>query len=133
MILDSSFLIDLEGAYEPAVAKAKELEGDGLPKRVPLIVIYEMFISVGKGTRTEKNRRQVERVLGGLPVVSPTEAIARRAGRFEGEVQRADGGGIGPADAIIAATAVEYDEPIVTDDAGDFDRIPTSELRVDTY
>lgn len=133
MILDSSFLIDLERSHEPAVTKAREIEANGHPRRVPLIVIYEMLISVGKGTRTEQNRKRVERVLGSLPIVSANEAIARRAGRFEGEVQRTGGTGVGPADAIIAATAVEYDEPVLTDDSTDFERIPSAELRVETY
>lgn len=133
MILDTSFLIDLEQNHEAAVTKAREIEADGHPRRVPLIVIYEMFISVGKGIRTAENRERVERVLGSLPVVSANEAIARRAGRFEGEVQRADGMGVGPADALIAATAVEYDEPVLTDDSTDFERIQSTELRVETY
>jgi predicted nucleic acid-binding protein len=133
MILDSSFLIDLERSHEPAVTKAREIEADELPRRVPLIVIYEMFISVGKGTRTEENRKRVERVLGSLPIVSANEAIVRRAGRFEGEVQRTGLTGVGPADAIIAATAIEYDEPVLTDDATDFERIPSAELRIEAY
>lgn len=125
MILDSSFLIDIEAEYDPALTKAQEIEAAGAPRHVPLIVVFELYISVGKGTRTDENRQTVNRVLQSLPIVGLTEPIVKRAGIIEGELQAADSGdlGIGPADAIIAATALEYAEPIVTDDSDDFERV----------
>jgi predicted nucleic acid-binding protein len=85
------------------------------------IVITELWVAIGKGTETEHNREKFERLLGGLPQVDLTEPIAKRAGEIEGDAQSADqnGVGVGMADAILAATALEFDEPVVTDD-GDF-------------
>jgi tRNA(fMet)-specific endonuclease VapC len=133
VILDASFLIDIEGQQEAALTKAQEIEAAGVPRRVPQIVVFELYISVGKGTRTDENRQSVDRVLQSLPIIGLTEPIAKQAGIIEGKLQAADQGdeGIGPADAIIAATALEYEEPIVTDDPDDFERVDG--VRIETY
>lgn len=133
MILDSSFLIDIEANHEAALSKARVIEANGAPRRVPMVVVFELYISVGKGTQTETNRQNVDRVLQSLPIVGLTEPIAKRAGIIEGELQADDRGdeGIGPADAIIAATALEYEEPIVTDDPDDFERVDG--VAIETY
>lgn len=133
MILDSTFLIDIEAEHGPALEKARELENDGLPLRIPMIVVYELFISIRKGANPEENRRAVEHVLEGFPLVPATESIAKRAGRFEGDIQRRHGSGIGPADAILASTAIEFDEPIVTDNVRDYEKVPSDDLRIETY
>jgi len=133
VILDSTFLIDIEAEYGPALDKARELENGGLPLRIPMVVVYELFISVGKGANPEENRRAVERVLEGFPLVPATESIAKRAGRFEGEIQRRHGKGIGTADAIIASTAIEFDEPVMTENVRDYEKIPSDDLRIETY
>ena len=133
MILDSSFLIDIEGEHENALTKARAIETDGVPRRVPMVVVFELYISVGKGTQTDENQQKVDGVLQSLPIVGLTEPIAKRAGIIEGELQADDRGdeGIGPADAIIAATALEYEEPIVTDDPDDFERVDG--VTIETY
>jgi len=140
MILDTNFLIDLDNDRPEAVETARRIEREGLPRRVPRIVMFELWIAVGKGTRTEHNRRKFERLLDGLPQVELTAPIATRAGEIEGETQAADPNdiGVGSADAIIAATAVELEEPVVTDDKPDFvNRIQgqagVSELDVELY
>lgn len=133
MILDSSFLIDVEWGHEGALAKVRHIEAAGLPRRVPLVVVSELYISVGKGTRTDEHRRTVDRVLRALPIVELTIPIAKRAGIVEGELQAADESdeGIGLVDALIASIALEYDEPIVTGDPDDFRRVDG--VRVETY
>lgn len=133
MILDSSFLIDIEHEDPGALATARAIEGKGLPRRVPLVVIAELYIGVGTGVRTDENRRGIDAVLRGLPVVRPTRSIAKRAGIIEGELQaKRDGGtGIGIADAFIAATAEAYGEPVVTGDPDDFAMVPG--IEVETY
>lgn len=133
MILDSSFLIDIEAEHEGALAKAREIEENGYPRRIPLIVVSELYISVGKGTRTAEHRRRVDRVLRSLPLVEPTISIAKRAGIIEGECQAENESevGIGLADALIASIALEYDESIVTADPDDFRRVP--DVQVETY
>ena len=130
MILDTSFLIDVQNGVEAATEKAAEIESNGRPRRVPHTVVYELYIGVGKGVQTDENRKRVETVLSSLPLEPTTPSIARRAGKIEGELQN-EGEAIGAVDAFVAATALDYDEAVVTADTGDFERI--SDLRVETY
>lgn len=133
MILDSSFLIDIEWEHEGALAKAREIEAAELPRPVPLVVVSELYISIGKGTRTEENQQAVDRVLRALPIAELSVSIAKRAGIVEGELQAEDESdeGIGLVEALIASIALEYDEPIVTGDPDDFRRVEG--VRVETY
>jgi predicted nucleic acid-binding protein len=87
-------------------------------------------MGVGKGVQTDENRKRVENVLSSLPLEPTTPSIARRAGKIEGELQK-DGEAIGAVDAIVAATALDYDEPVVTADIRDFECV--SDLRIETY
>lgn len=121
MILDTSFLIELAEENPAAIETAEEIERDIVPLRIPRIAMYELWVAVGKGSRPEENRRRFETILAGLTQVDLSESIAKRAGRMEGELQASDKHAtVGPVDAIIAATALELDEPIVTDDRNDF-------------
>jgi predicted nucleic acid-binding protein len=133
MILDTSFLIDVQRDFGPAIDRAMTMESANRPRRIPLVVVYELFLCVGKGTKTEANRRRIQRLLEQFSLVSPTESIVKRAGFLDGTLRRERGSKIGPPDAIVAATALEYDEPVVTDDVRDFQRIPAAELQVETY
>lgn len=122
VVLDTNFLIDLDANRPEAIDKARAIERAGVPRRVPRIVVTELWIAVGKGTQTAHNREKFERLIGGLPQVDLTAPIAKRAGEIEGQTQSADPNdiGVGLADAIIAATAIVLDEPVVTDDETDF-------------
>ncbi len=122
MILDTSFLIDVQNGVETATEKAREIEEEGRPRRVPHVVLYELYIGVGKGVQTDENRKRIEGVLSSLPLEPTTPSIARRAGKIEGNLQR-KGDAVGAVDALVAATALEYDEAVVTADFDDFDRI----------
>ncbi|WP_311172561.1 PIN domain-containing protein [Halobellus ordinarius] len=140
VVLDTNFLIDLDSNRPAAIEKAREIERAGRPRRVPRIVITELWIAVGKGTETEQNRQKFEQLLAGLPQVDLTAPIAKRAGEIEGQTQLSDGNGVGVgmADAIIAATAIELDEPVVTDDSTDFvtrmqEEAGVSELQTERY
>jgi predicted nucleic acid-binding protein len=97
---------------------------------VPHPVLYELYIGIGKDIQTDKNRERIESVLSSLPLEPTTPSIARRAGKLEVELQ-ASGEAIGAVDALVAATALDYDEPVVTADTEDFRRV--SKLRVETY
>jgi predicted nucleic acid-binding protein len=130
LILDTSFLVDVQNGFEAATEKAAEIESDGRPRRVPHTVLYELYIGVGKGVQTDENRERVENVLSSLPLEPTTPSIARRAGKLEGELKK-DGEAIGAVDALVASTALDYDEPVVTADTEDFERVP--DLRTETY
>ncbi len=127
MILDSSFLIDVQNGVDSATEKAREIESKSLPRRVPHVVLYELYVGVGKGAQSEENAERIESVVSSLPLEPTTPSIARRAGKIEGSLQSKDGA-VGAVDAIVAATALEYDEPVVTDDTEDFGRVDGLDL-----
>lgn len=49
MILDTSFLIDVQRDFGPAIDRAMTIESADRPTRIPLVVVYELFLGVGKG------------------------------------------------------------------------------------
>jgi predicted nucleic acid-binding protein len=124
LILDTSFLIDVQNGVDAATEKAREIESNGRPRRIPHVVLYELYIGVGKGVQSDENRERIESVVSSIPLEPTTSSIARRAGRIEGEA-------IGAVDALVAGTALDYGESVVAADTDDFERI--SGLRLQTY
>lgn len=120
MIVDTSFLLDVIGDVDAAVEKERELEAEKVPLIIPSVVVLELYIGVGKVANTSTERRQVDAVLDSYPVVDMTPSISRRAGRLLGErmatTEVGEGPGIGKADAAVAATAIERDEPVLSAD-----------------
>ena len=57
----------------------------------------------------------------------------KRAGRFGGQIIREYGAPIGPGDAIMALAAIELDEPVVTDNVNDLEKVPSAALGIVTY
>lgn len=115
MILDSSFLIDIQNGVPAAVDTIDEIESAGRPLRVPHVVVYELYIGVGKGTQSAQNRARIDAVVGSLTLEPTTLEIVRRAGELEGSLQQRDQA-VGAVNAIVAATARSYGEPVVTAD-----------------
>jgi predicted nucleic acid-binding protein len=65
--------------------------------------------------------RAYEELVGNLPIIDIGQNIARRAGVIQGEHLVSDTKPtLGLADATIAATALVYNEPVVTEDTDDF-------------
>jgi predicted nucleic acid-binding protein len=129
VILDTEFLISLREDENAAVSKAAEI--DGLPTRVPTIVVWELFTSVGMGDDPIHNQREYEELLNTQPVVDLDDNTARRAGILHGRhwasdtLKQLDGG-----DSVVAATALAMDEPVVSNDS-DFQDVEG--LCVETY
>ncbi|QAU13976.1 type II toxin-antitoxin system VapC family toxin [Halorubrum sp. BOL3-1] len=130
MILDSSFLIDLMNADEDAITVANDLESTDEPQRVPAQVVYELYVGVGYTEQTHDEVGKIQSVLNSRPIVPLTDEIARHAGRIDGQLRR-EGDRVGQGDIKIAATALRHDEPVVTGNPKDFNRI--SELIVRDY
>ena len=131
MIVDTSFVLDVIDGVDEAVELERELEVDGVPLVIPAMTVLELYIGVGKVANTRGERQQVEAVLESYPIAETTPSISRRAGRLLGERMAAaeenDGPGIGKGDAVIAATAIERDEPVLAGDRH-FESIPGVEV-----
>ena len=131
MILDTNFLVDLRDDDEDARTKSAELDAEGLPLRLPSIVVWELYFGVGAGADTVNNRRAYERLIANKPVVALDGTLARRAGVLMGTHRASDTKpNLDPGDSIVAATGLKYDEAVVTND-GDFEHVDG--LRVESY
>jgi predicted nucleic acid-binding protein len=129
MILDTEFIVALQENDERAIEKAAKL--DQRPTRIPSIVAWELYASVGSGDAPIRNQRQLDTLLNAHPIIDLDERIARRAGVVYGRhlesdtLKQLDG-----ADSVVAATALAVDEAVVTNDS-DFRDVEG--LRVETY
>ncbi|MGH7994778.1 MAG: type II toxin-antitoxin system VapC family toxin [Opitutaceae bacterium] len=117
MLLDSSFLIDLEEEvaerkFGPALAFANAHRR--AEPRISIITLGELAAGSSEETRLRK-------FLSRYRVIALKPEIAYLAGRLERALS-AKGQRLGENDNWIAATALYYGEPIVTND-NDFARV----------
>jgi len=129
VLLDTSFLIDLMNGDEAAVAKAQELEADLVQQRISSMTLFELYYGIARATDSESERETVENVLESKPVQPADTAAMRKAGRLAGELQN-DGAPVGDGDVIIGATADVVEEPVLTRNVDDFERLGVD---VETY
>lgn len=127
MILDSSFLIDLMEGNEDAVALATEIEGLDAVQRVPVQVLYELYVGVGYTDQSDEEVAKIDQVIAARPIIETTTQIAKLAGRLDGQLRR-EGTRVAVGDILIGATARHYDEPVVTGNPEDFEVIPGVEV-----
>ncbi|MFB6232771.1 MAG: PIN domain-containing protein [Haloarculaceae archaeon] len=117
MILDTDFLIAIQTETEGGLELAAEIELQSVPKRIPSIVLQELYGGVGAGDDPTNNVSTYEGLVENEQIVPLNENIARRAGSLEGRhLVDEEKPNLGPADAIVAATGLVYNEPVVTSD-----------------
>lgn len=129
MILDTSFLHDIMHGDGEAIDRAVEVERQH-PVGLSSISVYELYYGVGYTDREATERRKVDSVIGSKQVIPADSRVMRKAGKIDGHLSR-DGISVGQADIIIGATALLQDEPVLTRNVDEFERIPG--LDVETY
>ena len=129
MLLDTSFLIDLMDGDEGAVEKARELESDLVQQRLSAMTLFELYYGIARVTDSEVEQEKVENVLASKPVHPADTAVMRKAGRLAGDLQN-DGSPVGDGDVIVGATADVVEEPVLTRNVDDFERL---DVEVETY
>ncbi|WP_053946850.1 type II toxin-antitoxin system VapC family toxin [Halolamina sediminis] len=129
MLLDTAFLIDLMNGDEAAVEKAEELERNLVQQRLSAMTLFELYYGIGRSAQSEAEREEVETVLSSKPVHPADTAVMRKAGRMAGELA-SEGDAVGDGDVIIAATAAVVDEPVLTRNVSDFERL---DVEIETY
>jgi len=122
VLLDTSFLIDLMNGDEDAIAKARELEINLIQQRLSSMTLFELYYGIERSTRSDAERAKVENVLSSKPVHPADTAVMRKAGRLSGQLVN-EGNTVDDGDVIIGATADVVDEPVLTRNVDDFDRL----------
>lgn len=126
MILDTAFVIELLRENQRAIEKGTALADNGIPQRIPVPVLYELQYGVEMAGMSDE-RRAVENLSELYPVVGITEELCREAARRAAAADRAAGGvdqsGLDDIDPMVAAVADAVDEPVLTRDTDDFERL----------
>ena len=117
-MLDTTYVVDLMGNDDGAVAKRDELLERGVPTAISTLSIVE----VGSGLDARSHREQFDAFVDGTTVVPLEQSAARRAASIQRDLQSA-GDRIGNVDAMVAATAVDRDEPVLTRNVSEFRRV----------
>jgi hypothetical protein len=130
VLLDTSFLIDLMNDDADAVEKARELEADLVQQRLSAMTLFELYYGVGRVVDSSTEREKIEKVLASKPVHLADTAVMRKAGRLAGELA-SEGAPVADGDVIIGATAAMVDEPVLTRNVTDFERL--GDVAVETY
>jgi hypothetical protein len=129
VLLDTTFLIDLMNGDDGAVEKARELESDLVQQRLSSMTLFELYYGAARSNQSEAEREKIESVLASKPVSPADSAVMRKAGRLSGELMN-DGNAVGDGDVIIGATADVLEEPVLTRNVDDFERLGVD---VETY
>jgi hypothetical protein len=122
VLLDTAFLIDLMNGDDGAVEKARELETNLIQQRLSAMTLFELYYGAARSTQSEAEREKIENVLASKPVHPADSAVMRKAGRLSGELVN-DGNAVDDGDVIIGATADVLEEPVLTRNVADFERL----------
>ena len=121
VLVDTSVLIDVLHGRAKAIAAVRELAMRGYGLVTSCINVGELYAGMRRGEKSA-----TEQLLAGFERVAVTEDIAKRAGAMVAERRRL-GRTHSLDDMVIAATAMEHESAVFTENLKDFD-IPGLEL-----
>jgi predicted nucleic acid-binding protein len=130
VIADTTFIIDLMRKEGGAQQMLRELELTGEQLHLPILVSFELYTGIPLSKQPKKELELIRESMRGLAKLGLTEKIAQRGGTiFGGLVKK--GERIGQIDCMIAATALETNETLLTRNAKHFSKVKG--LKVETY
>ena len=130
MIQDTSFIIDLLKNDDGAVAKLEEIEANRVPQKCSSVTVLELFEGIYQFDEVTEERQTVLDVLKSKHIVDADQDLMETAGKISGKLLR-EGNQIDREDCVIAATAIQENEPVLTRNVDHFQRIDV--LTVETY
>ncbi|QIN77952.1 PIN domain-containing protein [Rubrobacter marinus] len=126
LLLDTNICIYLIRGRPPEALR--RFEGYAVGEiGVSSITVAELHFGVSKSRQPEKNRQALEQFLLALEIVGFDGNAAVAYGRIRAELE-AKGTPIGPLDTLIAAQAIALDSTLVTNNIGEFSRVPGLEV-----
>ena len=128
MILDSTIINTLARDDPAATETLEQLIDAGTPVAFSALTVFE--VEVGLRGAAAQHRDRFESVVNRLDVVPLTRDVAHRAAALQENLYDR-GEPIGVVDVLIAATALERDEGVLTRNADEFRRVDG--LTVGTY
>jgi tRNA(fMet)-specific endonuclease VapC len=128
VILDSTFVNDLVRGQADADTVLDELIDAGTPVALSSVTVFE--VGVGLRGEAEQYRQRFAEVVSEMEVAPLDVAEARCALTVQRDLYDR-GEPIGAADVLIAGTAVERGEDVLTRNVDEFERV--EEITVETY
>lgn len=122
VILDTCFLIDVQDGDGDALRVSTDLETGPHRLRVSAVSLAELQTGVMRVSDSLNSLDEMVKVTATKDVIPISRSIALRAGRLHGELQNR-GEEVDMLDCFIAATALDYEEPVVTRNLSHFERI----------
>jgi hypothetical protein len=127
---EPSFIIDVLNGDPDAQDVLELIERENRPEKIASITSLELYEGVQRSQKPEREKQTVLSVLDSKHVIPADHSIMKQAGELSGRLIN-DGERIDREDCIIAATAIQENEPVLTRNAAHFDRIQG--LDVETY
>ena len=124
-LIDTDWVIDYLKGKEAAGQLLDPLVHDGIA--ISLITYGEIFEGISYGNDPRRHEQIFRAFLQSTPVLPLTESSMERFARIRGAL-RAKGQIIGDADILIAATALEHNLTLVTQNTRHFNRISNLKL-----
>lgn len=123
LLLDTNICIYII-KQQPAAVLERFLEYHIGDIGISSITLSELRYGVAKSTHREKNAKALDEFIIPLEVVSYDEAAAHVYGDIRATLEKS-GTPIGSMDMLIAAHAVSLGIPLVTNNAREFQRVPS--------
>ena len=130
MIQDTSFISDVLNGDPNAQDVLELIERENRPEKVASITSLELYEGIQRSQRPADEKQTVLSVLDSKHVIPADHSIMKHAGELSGQLIEA-GKQIDREDCVIAATAIQENEPVLTRNATHFERVPN--LDVETY
>jgi tRNA(fMet)-specific endonuclease VapC len=126
-LVDSNVVIDHLKDAPPAAAILEPLTAEGIA--ISIVTYMEAFQGVERNPDPEQAREKFQAFIAGVLILPFSIAVAERCARLR-ETLRTQNKRVNSRalDLIIAATALEYDLTLVTENTGDFKDIPDLRL-----
>ena len=114
-------IMHLRGRHPQLSARWRQHRAEDLA--IPLTTYAELLVGAEKSSQPDRVLRQIELLLEAHEIVEITEQVAEHYARIRAELE-ARGATIGGNDLWIAATALAHGATLVTNNTGEFSRVP---------
>jgi tRNA(fMet)-specific endonuclease VapC len=118
-LLDTDTIVDVLRGRQPVAARLGELSPDDV--RVSAMSVAELYYGALNSSAPERNRAEVDRLLGEIAVLRFGREAAAEHARIRHALRARP---IGAGDMIIAATALAAGAVVVAANVKEFGRVP---------
>ena len=125
LCLDTNVIVGLLTGRNPAIRRRFHEEKVAENRlTLPAVALYELRYGAANSGRPESNRRALDELLSqGIEILNFDADDATEGGAIRAHLRRA-GTPIGPYDILIAAQARRRGAALVTNNVGEFTRVP---------